>query len=74
MLGEYAQDMSDAPYILENMIENWEEEHSAEVFRHQFLLFFLASWHLAIFVFSVYIFFPPLSTAKICVMIFVKGE
>ncbi|KAF2579911.1 hypothetical protein F2Q68_00000375 [Brassica cretica] len=34
MLGEYAQDMSDAPYILENLIENWEEEHSAEVRLH----------------------------------------
>lgn len=36
MLGEYAQDMSDAPYILENLIENWEEEHSAEVRWHHF--------------------------------------
>ncbi|KAL0888115.1 hypothetical protein Bca101_012098 [Brassica carinata] len=27
-------DMSDAPYILENLIENWEEEHSAEVRLH----------------------------------------
>ncbi|AED91685.1 beta-adaptin-like protein A [Arabidopsis thaliana] len=34
MLGEYAQDMSDAPYVLENLIENWEEEHSAEVRLH----------------------------------------
>ena len=31
MLGEYAQDMQDAPYILESLIENWDEEHSAEV-------------------------------------------
>lgn len=31
MLGEYAQDVADAPYILEGMIENWEEEDSAEV-------------------------------------------
>ncbi|GAB2233445.1 hypothetical protein Droror1_Dr00002668 [Drosera rotundifolia] len=34
MLGEYAQDMADAPYILESMIENWEEEDSAEVRLH----------------------------------------
>ncbi|XP_021735609.1 beta-adaptin-like protein A [Chenopodium quinoa] len=34
MLGEYAQDVADAPYILENMIENWEEEDSAEVRLH----------------------------------------
>ncbi|GMG99055.1 hypothetical protein Nepgr_000895 [Nepenthes gracilis] len=34
MLGEYAQDMADAPYILESLIENWEEEHSAEVHLH----------------------------------------
>ncbi|CAH8281953.1 unnamed protein product [Eruca vesicaria subsp. sativa] len=27
-------DMSDAPYVLENLIENWEEEHSAEVRLH----------------------------------------
>lgn len=40
MLGEYAQDMSDAPYILENLIENWEEEHSAEVSWHHFSVFF----------------------------------
>ena len=49
MLGEYAQDMADAPYILESFVENWEEEDSAEVmpvtfqhlstqFKHQFLL------------------------------------
>lgn len=31
MLGEYSQDMQDAPYILEGLIENWDEEHSAEV-------------------------------------------
>ena len=31
MLGEYAQDVADAPYVLESMIENWEEEDSAEV-------------------------------------------
>ncbi|XP_021835288.1 beta-adaptin-like protein A [Spinacia oleracea] len=34
MLGEYAQDVADAPYILESMIENWEEEDSAEVRLH----------------------------------------
>ncbi|KAJ8450454.1 hypothetical protein Cgig2_002139 [Carnegiea gigantea] len=34
MLGEYAQDMVDAPYILESFIENWEEEDSAEVRLH----------------------------------------
>ncbi|KAL8138674.1 hypothetical protein V2J09_004675 [Rumex salicifolius] len=34
MLGEYAQDMTDAPYTLESLIENWEEEHSAEVHLH----------------------------------------
>jgi len=32
MLGEYAYDMPDAPYILEGFIENWNEEDSAEVF------------------------------------------
>ncbi|CAI9755649.1 unnamed protein product [Fraxinus pennsylvanica] len=34
MLGEYAQEMQDAPYILESLIENWDEEHSAEVRLH----------------------------------------
>ncbi|KAK4422287.1 Beta-adaptin-like protein A [Sesamum alatum] len=34
MLGEYAQDMQDSPYILESLIENWDEEHSAEVRLH----------------------------------------
>ncbi|XP_012077453.2 beta-adaptin-like protein A [Jatropha curcas] len=34
MLGEYSQDMNDAPYILESLIENWDEEHSAEVRLH----------------------------------------
>ncbi|XP_039124674.1 beta-adaptin-like protein A [Dioscorea cayenensis subsp. rotundata] len=34
MLGEYSQDMLDAPYILESLIENWNEEHSAEVRLH----------------------------------------
>jgi hypothetical protein len=31
MLGEYSQDMHDAPYILESLVENWDEEHSPEV-------------------------------------------
>ena len=31
MLGEYSQDMEDAPYALKSLVENWEEEHSAEV-------------------------------------------
>ncbi|KAJ1396387.1 TBP domain superfamily [Sesbania bispinosa] len=34
MLGEYSQDMHDAPYVLESLIENWDEEHSAEVRLH----------------------------------------
>ncbi|KAL4603368.1 hypothetical protein ACB098_10G100500 [Castanea mollissima] len=34
MLGEYSQEMNDAPYILEGLIENWDEEHSAEVRLH----------------------------------------
>ncbi|KAG8381866.1 hypothetical protein BUALT_Bualt05G0017400 [Buddleja alternifolia] len=34
MLGEYAQDMQDSPYILESLIENWDEENSAEVRLH----------------------------------------
>ncbi|KAI5354673.1 PREDICTED: beta-adaptin [Prunus dulcis] len=34
MLGEYSQEMQDAPYILESLIENWEDEHSAEVRLH----------------------------------------
>jgi hypothetical protein len=32
MLGEYAYDMPDAPYILEGFVENWIEEDSAEVY------------------------------------------
>ncbi|CAK9877187.1 unnamed protein product [Sphagnum jensenii] len=31
MLGEYAYDMLDAPYVLEGFVENWAEEESAEV-------------------------------------------
>uniref|UniRef100_A0A7N0V7B6 Beta-adaptin-like protein n=1 Tax=Kalanchoe fedtschenkoi TaxID=63787 RepID=A0A7N0V7B6_KALFE len=34
MLGEYSEEMSDAPYILESLVENWEEEHAAEVRLH----------------------------------------
>ncbi|KAE9587034.1 putative beta-adaptin appendage subdomain, AP complex subunit beta [Lupinus albus] len=34
MLGEYSQDMQDAPYVLEGLVENWDEEHSAEVRLH----------------------------------------
>lgn len=33
MLGEYAQEMQDAPYVLESLIDNWDDEHSAEVIR-----------------------------------------
>ncbi|CAL5332589.1 unnamed protein product [Camellia sinensis] len=31
MLGEYCQDMQDAPYVLESLIDSWDDEHSAEV-------------------------------------------
>ncbi|CAA7402731.1 unnamed protein product [Spirodela intermedia] len=34
MLGEYSQDMPEAPYILENLIDNWDDEHSSEVRLH----------------------------------------
>ncbi|KAI3992550.1 hypothetical protein MKX01_022641 [Papaver californicum] len=34
MLGEYSHDMLDAPYILETLTEDWEEEHSPEVRLH----------------------------------------
>ncbi|XP_062206228.1 beta-adaptin-like protein A [Phragmites australis] len=34
MLGEYSQDMHDAPYVLESLVENWDEEHSPEVRLH----------------------------------------
>jgi hypothetical protein len=34
MLGEYSQDMHDAPYILEGLVENWDEEPSPEVCLH----------------------------------------
>lgn len=41
MLGEYAQDMQDSPYILESLIENWDEEPSAEVIRCNYLVIYL---------------------------------
>ncbi|CAL5365325.1 unnamed protein product [Camellia sinensis] len=31
MLGEYCQDMQDAPYVLESLIDSWDDEHSAEL-------------------------------------------
>lgn len=34
MLGEYAQDMQDAPYALEGLIDEWEDETSPEVRLH----------------------------------------
>ncbi|XP_073007246.1 beta-adaptin-like protein A [Typha latifolia] len=34
MLGEYSQDMLDAPYILESLTENWDDEHAPEVRLH----------------------------------------
>lgn len=34
MLGEYAQEMQDAPYVLETLIDNWDDENSAEVRLH----------------------------------------
>ncbi|KAG2599252.1 hypothetical protein PVAP13_5KG383200 [Panicum virgatum] len=34
MLGEYSQDMHDALYVLESLVENWDEEHSPEVRLH----------------------------------------
>ncbi|KAK7328726.1 hypothetical protein VNO77_22843 [Canavalia gladiata] len=34
ILGEYSQDMHDAPYVLESLVENWDEEHSVEVRLH----------------------------------------
>jgi vesicle coat complex subunit len=34
MLGEYSQDMLDAPYVLESLIDSWDEEDSAEVRLH----------------------------------------
>lgn len=38
MLGEYAQDMQDSPYILEGLVENWEEEDSAEVIGNHYVV------------------------------------
>lgn len=46
MLGEYSQDMHDAPYILESLIENWDDEHSADV--------------IMCFYYSIVIFLTPL--------------
>ena len=37
MLGEYSQDMHDAPYVLENLVDNWDEEQSPEVLITLFL-------------------------------------
>ncbi|PKU68405.1 beta-adaptin-like protein A [Dendrobium catenatum] len=34
MLGEYSNDMLDAPYILESLLENWNEEQAPEVRLH----------------------------------------
>lgn len=34
MLGEYAEEMQDAPYVLESLVDSWEDEHSAEVRLH----------------------------------------
>lgn len=34
MLGEYAEDMQDAPYVLEGLVDCWEDEHSPEVRLH----------------------------------------
>ncbi|XP_078431781.1 adaptin family protein [Wolffia australiana] len=34
ILGEYSQDMPEAPYILENLVDGWDEEHSSEVRLH----------------------------------------
>lgn len=53
MLGEYSQDMSDAPYILESLTENWDEEHSAEVIKFAqvilgLLCFFPLSSHMSL--------------------------
>ena len=31
MLGEYASDMPDAPYVIEGFVENWADEDSPEV-------------------------------------------
>ncbi|KAJ3671027.1 hypothetical protein LUZ60_008453 [Juncus effusus] len=34
MLGEYSQDMLDAPYVLESLVENWDDEPAPEVRLH----------------------------------------
>ena len=41
MLGEYSQDMHDAPYILESLVDNWDEELSPEVLT---MLLFVSSY------------------------------
>lgn len=67
MLGEYAQDMQDAPYVLESLVENWDEEHSAEVTFFLYFPFFhirmnyyfvslsLSTMHISIFAIMVHI-------------------
>ncbi|PWA35187.1 AP-1, 2,4 complex subunit beta [Artemisia annua] len=37
MLGEYAQDMQDAPFALEGLIKDWEDETSREMKLHESL-------------------------------------
>ena len=38
--------MQDAPYVLESLIDNWEDEHSAEVTQaFTFFLMLLNFWH-----------------------------
>jgi hypothetical protein len=45
MLGEYAYDMLDAPYVLEGFVENWAEEESAEVHLiYSFLMLVPLQW------------------------------
>lgn len=46
MLGEYAQDMQDSPYILEGLVENWDEEDSAEVIQNHCPFIFVIIFHL----------------------------
>ena len=51
MLGEYASDMSDAPYAIEGFVENWADEDSPEVNR-SFLLYFIVMFCFAQLLFS----------------------
>ena len=37
MFGENSQDMQDAPYVQENLVDNWDEEQSPEVLITLFL-------------------------------------